>query len=171
MRLSKILGMSAVALFASFASANAQQGVQIGVLNCEGGQNVSYVLGSDNTLNCVFQGAGGRPERYTARIQRFGLDLGFTQQTNVSWAAFGPTRAVAPGSLAGEYGGVGANASVGIGFGGNFLLGRNNSFALQPVALQGQTGFNVAAGIASVELTPVAPERRVRKHRHHRHHK
>lgn len=169
MRLSKIIGMSAVALVASFASANAQQGVPVGVLHCEGGQNVSYVLGSNTTLNCVFQGEGRRPERYVARVQRFGLDLGFTQQTHVSWAAFGPTRNVQRGGLAGQYGGVGANASVGVGFGGNFLLGRSNAYTLQPIALQGQTGFNVAAGIAAVELIPVAPERRVRK-RHHRHH-
>jgi hypothetical protein len=164
MRFTQIIGATAVALVASFASANAQQGVQVGVLNCEGGQNVSFVLGSDTTLNCVFQSQGRRADRYTARIKRFGLDLGFTQQTRVSWAAFGPRSSVRPGDLAGQYDGVGANASFGVGFGGNFLLGRSG-YALQPIALQGQTGLNVAAGIASVELVPVAPERRKRNRR------
>lgn len=162
MRLSKIIGASAVALVASLGAANAQQGVQVGVLNCEGGQNVSFVLGSDATLNCVFQGEGRRAERYTARIQRFGLDLGFTQQTRVSWAAFGPTRNVRKGDLAGRYGGVGANASVGVGFGGNFLVSDTARYSLQPIAMQGQTGLNVAAGIANVTLTPVEERRRRR---------
>lgn len=168
MRLSKLIGMTAVALAASFASANAQQGVQVGVLNCEGGQNVSFVLGSDTTLNCVFLAEGNRrPEQYIARVKRFGLDLGFTQNTRVSWAAIGQTRNVRPGDLAGRYGGVGANASVGVGFGGNFLVSDNARYALQPIAIQGQTGFNVAAGIAAVELTPVAPAPRKHRHRHH----
>ena len=61
------------------------------------------------------------------------------------------------GELAGNYGGVGANASVGVGFGGNFLVGGPaNSYALQPISVQGQTGLNVAAGIADIELEPVA---------------
>ena len=71
------------------------------------------------------------------------------------------------GQLAGSYGGVGANASVGIGFGGNFLLGGpQNAYALQPLSVQGQTGLNVAAGVAGLELQPVryAPRRHHRRH-------
>ncbi len=169
MRLSKLIGITAVAFAASFASANAQQGVQVGVLNCEGGQNVSFVLGSDTTLNCTFLAEGSRrAERYVARVQRFGLDLGFTQNTHISWVAFGPTRNVRSGDLAGRYGGVGANASVGVGFGGNFLVSDNARYALQPIAMQGQTGLNVAAGVASVTLTPIAEPRKGRHHRRHR---
>ena len=43
-----------------------------------------------------------------------------------------------------------------IGGGGNFLVGGPaNSYALQPISVQGQTGLNVAAGVANVELEPV----------------
>ena len=35
-----IFGIAAAALMASFASANAQQSVQAGILQCQGGQNV-----------------------------------------------------------------------------------------------------------------------------------
>ena len=60
------------------------------------------------------------------------------------------------GELAGSYGGVGANASIGVGGGGNFLVGGpRNAYALQPISVQGQTGLNVAAGIAGIELQPV----------------
>jgi hypothetical protein len=171
MQISKMFGIATVALVASFASANAQQGVRVGVLECTGGQNVSFVVGSNATLDCVFQSEGGRAERYVATIKRFGLDLGFTQNTTVQWTAFAPYSRVPRGALAGTYGGVGSNASVGIGFGGNFLLGGNaNQFALQPVSVQGQTGFNVAAGIVNLELTPAAPVRGRRHMRHHRRH-
>ena len=74
------------------------------------------------------------------------------------------------GELAGSYGGVGANASIGVGGGGNFLVGGPaNAYALQPISLQGQTGLNVAAGIAGLELQPFngnGPRRHVRRHRH-----
>jgi hypothetical protein len=75
------------------------------------------------------------------------------------------------GELAGSYGGVGANASVGVGFGGNFLVGGPaNSFALQPISVQGQTGLNVAAGIAGLELEPAHIGHRGLHHHYHRHH-
>jgi Protein of unknown function (DUF992) len=173
MRLSTLFGVAITTLVASFATANAQQRVQLGVLECEGGQNVAFVVGSVASLQCVFQGEGQRPEAYVANIHRFGVDLGFTQQTKFSWAAYGPTAQIGPGGLAGHYGGVGANASVGVGFGGNFLLGgQANAYALQPVSIQGQTGLNVAAGVADVDLEPVAVRgyRRHYRGHHHRHH-
>jgi hypothetical protein len=175
MRLSKsfatLFGVAIVTLAASLATANAQQRLQIGVLECEGGQNVGFVVGSVASLECVFQAEGRRPEAYLATVHRFGVDLGFTQQTRFSWAAYGPTRSIGRGGLAGQYGGVGANASVGVGFGGNFLLGgAANSYALQPVSVQGQTGLNVAAGIADVGLEPVGIRGYGRHYRHHRHH-
>ena len=67
-----------------------------------------------------------------------------------------PTDRLGRGELAGSYGGVGANASIGVGGGGNFLVGGPaNAYALQPISLQGQTGLNVAAGIAGLDLEPV----------------
>lgn len=174
MRLSKMIGLAAVALSASVATANAQQPgqVQVGVLECRGGQNVGYVLGSTAHLNCVFQSAGGRAEGYVANIRRFGLDLGFTENTTVQWAIYAPTTRVPRGGLAGSYGGVGTNASVGVGFGGNFVVGGpNNLYGLQPVSVQGQTGLNVASGIVQLELESTGPlgGHRHKKQRRHRH--
>jgi len=169
MQISKMFGIATVALVASFASANAQQGVRVGVLECTGGQNVGYVVGSNTTLNCVFQSEGGRAERYVANVRRFGLDLGFTENTTVQYTAFAPSTRLGRGALAGSYAGVGSNASVGIGFGGNFLLGGNaNQYTLQPISVQGQTGLNVTAGIVNLDLTPVMERRRMRHHRRHR---
>ena len=75
------------------------------------------------SLECVFQSEGRRPEPYIATVRRFGLDLGVTEQTQFSWAVNAPNSRLGRGELAGNYGGVGANASVGIGGGGNFLVG------------------------------------------------
>src|ERR1700730_18397616 len=105
MRLSTLFGVAITTLVASFATANAQQRTQIGVLECEGGQNVGFVVGSVSSLQCLFQGEGRRPEAYIATVHRFGVDLGFTQQTRFSWAAFGPTNRIGRGGLAGRYGG------------------------------------------------------------------
>lgn len=172
MRLTKLFGIATVALVASFASANAQQGVQVGVLECTGGQNVSFVVGSNAHLNCVFQSAGGRAEGYVATIRRFGLDLGFTQTTTVQWTAFAPTTRIPTAALAGTYNGVGSNASVGVGFGGNFLVGgQQGAYSLQPISVQGQTGLNVAAGVVSLELEPTGPIGGHRYHKRHRHHR
>jgi hypothetical protein len=159
------------ALIAPLASANAMP-VRAGLLQCHGGQNVGFVVGSVTSLECVFQSEGRRPEPYIATVRRWGVDLGVTDQTRLSWAVNAPEGRVGRGSLAGNYGGVGANASIGVGFGGNFLVGGPaNSYALQPISVQGQTGLNVAAGVADIELRPVrfAPgghRRHAHRHRH-----
>jgi hypothetical protein len=171
MRLSTLF-IAIVALMAPIASANATPPVRAGVLECHGGQNVGFVVGSVANLQCIFESEGRRPDPYVATVRRIGLDLGVTEQTQITWAVNAPSSRLGRGELAGSYGGVGANASVGIGGGGNFLVGGPaNSYALQPISLQGQTGLNVAAGIAGLELEAVGPGPHWRHHyRHHHHH-
>ena len=106
--------------------------------------------------NACSRARAAGPSPTSQPFAALGLDLGVTDQTQLTWAVNAPTSRVGRGELAGNYGGVGANASVGIGGGGNFLVGGpQNSYALQPISVQGQTGLNVAAGIADVELEPV----------------
>ena len=172
MRLST-LTLATLALLAPIATANAAPQVQAGVLQCQGGENVGFVVGSVTRLECVFQSANARrPEPYVATVKRIGLDLGVTATTQLAWAVSAPTTQLPRGALAGSYGGVGVNASVGLGAGGNFLFGGpNNAYALQPISVQGQTGLNVAAGIAGIDLEPVryGGPRRHHHRRHHRH--
>ena len=171
MRLSTIT-IAIAALAAPIASANALPPARAGILQCRGGQNVGFVVGSVTSLECVFQSEGRRPEPYIATVRRYGVDLGFTDQTRFAWAVNAPAGRVGRGDLTGNYGGVGANASVGVGFGGNFLVGGpQNAYALQPISVQGQTGLNVAAGIADIQLEPFrgygAPRRHTQRHRRH----
>src|SRR4030088_1108463 len=112
MRLSTLSGLAITALVASLTSASALP-VRAGILQCQGGQNVGFVVGSVTSLECVFQSEGRRPEPYLATVRRYGVDLGFTDQTRLSWAVNAPTGRVGRGHLAGHYGGAGAHASVG----------------------------------------------------------
>ena len=68
---------------------------------------------------------------------------------------FAPASGAPHGALAGSYGGVGAEATVGAGLGANVLVGGGGSgraFSLQPLSLEGQVGINVAAGVTTVTL-------------------
>jgi putative NADH-flavin reductase len=98
----------------------------------------------------------GMPEdRYIATIRKVGVDLGITQESDLTWAVFAPSVRLGPGDLSGNYAGAQGSASVGVGVGGNALIGgSNNSIALQPLSVQGQLGLNVAAGLESLELRP-----------------
>ena len=70
----------------------------------------------------------------------------------MTWVVFAPG-SISPGALQGSYGGASAEVSAGLGLGANALIGGfNGSIALQPLSIQGQTGLNIAAGVASLEL-------------------
>jgi hypothetical protein len=169
MRLSTFT-IAIAAMVASVGSASALPQVRAGILQCQGGQNVGFVVGSVTNLECVFQSEGRRPEPYIATVRRYGVDIGFTEQTRFSWAVNAPYSRIGRGELAGNYGGVGANASVGLGGGGNFLVGGPaNTYALQPISVQGQTGLNVAAGVADIELEPYRGG--AHRYYHHRRHR
>jgi hypothetical protein len=146
----------ATALMASASAAVAQDRVQTGILECRG-VTTSFIVGSVTDLNCMFLPSGGGPsEPYMARMRRAGLDIGVNQQVAVAWGVFAPTRGFGRGDLAGTYVGGAASATVGIGVGANALVGgSNNTVALQPVSIQGQTGLSAAAGVAELELRSV----------------
>jgi hypothetical protein len=159
MRRSFILaGAAATVLVASFAGANAQQPiqrVQVGILECRGAASIGFVVGSVTNLGCVLRADGMPEDRYVATIRKVGLDLGITQETALGWGVYAPVARLGPGDLAGDYVGAQGSASVGVGLGGNVLVGGSaNSIALQPLSVQGQVGLNVAAGLESLELRP-----------------
>jgi len=101
----------------------------------------------------VFQSDRGRRYRYYGVVRRVGLDIGFTERSAPAWAVFAPTNRIGPGDLSGNYGGVTAGGSIGVGGNASALVGgSNNELALQPLSFEGQTGLNVAIGIAGLEL-------------------
>ncbi len=159
MRRSLILaGIVATTLVASFTGAYAQQPIQraqVGILECRGAASMGFVVGSVTNLGCVLRADGMPEDRYVATIRKVGLDLGITQETALTWGVYAPVARLGPGDLSGDYVGAQGSASVGVGLGGNVLVGGSaNSIALQPLSVQGQVGLNVAAGLESLELRP-----------------
>lgn len=150
-------GVAAMALIVGSASSFAASGVKIGSLNCTVAGGVGLILGSSKGMNCIFHPVSGHAEDYTGSVTKLGIDIGVTGETYIAWAVFAPGR-LEPGSLEGSYSGVSAEASIGLGLGANALIGGSrDSIALQPISVQGQTGLNIAAGIARMDLEYVGP--------------
>jgi hypothetical protein len=122
-------------------------------LTCNVAGGWGFVFGSSKSVRCTFARAGGRPEHYAGSINKFGVDIGYTQGGVLVWGVFAPSANLAPGALSGNYGGVTGSATVGVGAGANVLVGGSNrTISLQPVSIEGNTGLNVAAGIGSITL-------------------
>ena len=142
----------ALAVFMGGASADADSKVNVGALSCQVSGGIGFIFGSSKDLSCVFKRANGDTERYHGEINKYGVDIGFTTESRIIWAVLAPGD-VAPGALAGHYGGVTGEAEVGVGLGANVLLGGSSKqVALQPLSITGGVGLNVAAGIASITL-------------------
>ncbi len=153
-----LAGVAITMLVAFVPAANAQQPmqrVQVGILECRVGASVGFIVGSVTNLGCVLRAEGMPEDRYVATIRKVGLDLGITQESALVWGVYAPVARLGPGDLSGDYVGAQGGASVGVGLGGNVLVGGSaNSIALQPLSVQGQVGLNVAAGLESLELRP-----------------
>jgi hypothetical protein len=151
--LTTALGTAAIAALAFVASPQAQTRVEVGVLNCTAASSTGFIVGSTRDLRCRFN-RQGRDEVYTGKISKFGLDIGTTQQVQIAWAVLAPTSNLPSRSLIGAYGGVSAEATLGVGVGANALIGGSaKSIVLQPLSVQSQQGLNIAAGVTSLQLS------------------
>ncbi len=149
--------IAAVALLAAAAAGTPafaeEGGVKAGFLSCHVSSGFGFIFGSSRSLNCEYSPGSQTSENYTGSITKFGVDIGYLSSAVMVWAVFAPTANVAPGTLAGNYAGVTGSAAVGIGAGANVLVGGSGShITLQPVSIEGQTGLNVAGGIAAMTL-------------------
>jgi Protein of unknown function (DUF992) len=143
---------AALAALAMAAGASAQQRVEVGVLNCTAKGSTGFIVGSTRELSCRFK-RQGKDEFYHGTINKFGIDIGTTQQAQIAWAVLAPTASLPRRSLVGGYAGVSAEATVGVGVGANALVGGSDkSIVLQPLSVQSQQGLNIAAGVASLQL-------------------
>lgn len=143
-----------IAVVGAAEPASAQARLEVGVLRCSVEGGVGLIVGSSKSMHCVFRHRG-IDEHYRGNITKIGLDVGYTRRTEIAWAVLAPTAHVPPESLKGRYGGVSAEATVGVGVGANALIGGSRrSVILQPLSVQGQTGINIAAGVAGLSLRP-----------------
>ena len=139
------VAIAAVAAVGFAGAAQADSRVKVGVLTCDVEPGIGYVIGSSKDLTCWFKpSGGGKTERYAGSIKKLGFDVGFTAKTKIAWLVFAATKnAAKKHALAGTYVGASTEATLGVGLGGNWLIGGSNkSFALQPWSIQGQVGLN-----------------------------
>lgn len=144
---------TALALLAMPVAAHAES-IKLGILDCsvEGGAGI--LLKSHKEAICNFKPTKGLKETYYGTVNKYGLDVGVTGPTVMSWLVLAATpHARKPGALAGTYVGAGADASVAVGGGAHILVGGSGkSFSLQPLGVQAQTGVNLAIGIEDFTL-------------------
>ena len=149
------VGAAAIAALATVSGAQGQSRVEVGVLTCAASGSTGFIVGSTRDIRCRFN-RQGKDEFYTGTINKFGLDIGTTKQAQISWAVLAPTANLPRRSLVGTYGGVSAEATVGVGVGANALIGGSDkSIVLQPLSVQSQQGLNIAAGVSSLQLRAV----------------
>lgn len=130
--------------------------VELGLLKCSLAPALGYVIVSSRPVDCTYVNAAGRVAgHYAGSIGRLGVDLGINNGGALVWAVLAPVYNLKPGALEGTYVGASAEATVGVGLGANVLVGGfARSIVLNPVSVQGQTGLNVSAGIAGLQLRP-----------------
>jgi hypothetical protein len=146
--------VAATALALAGPADAAPSGVRVGDLTCNVASGWGFIFGSSKDLHCTYRGNNHR-EHYVGSINKFGVDLGYTEGGVLVWGVFAPTSDMRKGALAGDYVGGSAQANVGIGAGANALIGGfNKSISLQPLSVEGSKGLNVAAGIGSISLHP-----------------
>ena len=141
-------------LFCGAPSVEAQTSVEIGTLNCRLAPTVGAFLGSRRRMTCeFFSNSQQRLEQYSGTVTRFGVDVGAVGSGILSWRVLARTNIARRGTIAGNYFGVSADASMGLGAGAKVLLGGSRrSTMLQPVAWVGNIGINLALGITGLTL-------------------
>jgi hypothetical protein len=145
-----------LALLPIAGPARAAVGVKVGVLTCNVGGGSGFVFGSTKELSCTFSGKG-RVEHYVGSISKYGVDIGYLTSGVILWAVLAPTHNPPPQALAGDYGGLTAGGSAGVGASANLLVGgSSHQISLQPLSVGGEKGVNLAAGIAELTLKPAS---------------
>ena len=141
--MNKFVAAAAVAAMALTTSSAMAAQVQVGVLTCDVEPGIGLIFGSSKAVSCEFTRKGHKTEVYEGSIDKLGLDVGITGGGKIAWLVFAGTKDVKKNALAGNYVGASAEASLGVGLGGNWLIGGSDkSIALQPWSITGTIGIN-----------------------------
>jgi hypothetical protein len=134
-------------------TSGAQAATRAGVLRCYVDGGAGFIVGSVYDARCTYTSTlTGYRERYRARISRIGVDVGYRGPAMLVWAVVVPSE-LGPRALRGNYLGASADVAVGVGGGANVLIGGNDrTISLQPLSVQAERGFTLAAGAGKLEL-------------------
>ncbi|MCX7304153.1 MAG: DUF992 domain-containing protein [Hyphomicrobiales bacterium] len=148
-----VASLAGVALSISVAAQAWAATAQVGVLKCDTSIGIGEILIRKQTMTCVFTRNDGTTETYSGTIHEYGVELGEIKEAHLIWAVISGSTKSVNGLLSGKYTGVSADVAAGFGAGADLLVGGTEmAFALQPLAVDGETGINIAAGVAQVEL-------------------
>lgn len=149
-----IAAAAAAVMLMTAGAAQAATQVKVGVLTCTVDPGIGFIIGSSKDMTCRFKRDGYNTERYQGNIKKLGIDIGVTGRTEIVWLVFSASSTkYGKGSLAGTYVGGSAEATLGVGLGGNWLIGGSRKgFALQPWSIQGQTGLNYSVAFSGLTL-------------------
>lgn len=130
----------------------------VGTLTCNVSGSVGFIFGSTKSLSCLLIRPNGTSESYDGKINRFGIDIGFTKAMHVAWHVYSIDESAPTGVLAGNFIGSQGSVAAGATAGSNALYGGvNNAIILTSVVVQGgKTGLNFADGIAEMSLASAA---------------
>jgi len=125
-----------------------------GRLLCSTSPRIGFLVGSTQSLRCVFDRRNPAQRYiYAGRIRRVGLDLGVTGSGVLSWAVFAKNSRIGRGTMRGSYVGASGNVALGPGFGANVLIGGSRrSVVLQPLSTERAIGVNLAATVTHLTL-------------------
>lgn len=149
-----IFSISALALATGAQAQKAK--FRTGTLVCKGKGGIGLIIGSREKLLCTYTPSGNRPKHeFHGVISKLGLDIGIKGKSTMVWGVFGSSTQLPGEALVGSFGGVSADATLGIGAGANFLVGGNaKSVVLQPLSIKAAVGVNLAVGVSSLRLDP-----------------
>ncbi|MEM7467464.1 MAG: DUF992 domain-containing protein [Pseudomonadota bacterium] len=150
-QLTSLLGLMLSALVFS-TQAQAEGGIEVGVLNCTvvPGSRVNLLIRSTADVECSFE-KGGQTETYKGETGiALGLDLSFRNNERMAFTVIAASEDVRPGSksLSGKYVGGQVSAAAGLGLGAKALIGGGaKNIGLQPLAIETSTGIGIAGGL------------------------
>src|ERR1700709_717257 len=101
--------IAAAGLALGGAADAAPSGIRVGDLTCNVASGWGFIFGSSKDLHCTYRGNGYR-EHYVGSIDKFGVDIGYTDGGVLVWGVFAPASDMRKGALAGQY--VGGTAQV-----------------------------------------------------------
>ena len=155
MRTTRLVFIGVIALLCTALPARAET-FRVGRLLCFSEPRVGLVLGSAQSLRCVFRARTSQQQYiYEGRIRRIGLDLGVTSAGTLSWAVLARNSRIGPATLRGNYVGASGAIALGPGLGANVLIGGSRrSIMLQPLSIERSIGINLAAGVTNLTLGP-----------------
>lgn len=135
------------------------QSVKVGIIACEAieGTRVNLIIRSTVDVACTFETVDGEKHAYKGETGiELGLDLSFRKDEQFAFTVITSVdKKFDKQAVAGKYIGAKAAASIGVGLGAAALIGgSDNSFGLQPLAIETNKGFGVAAGIGFLYIEP-----------------